>query len=262
MGYFDNAIMSGIGDAASGFAVTGGNPYGAAIGGAIGLGTGLLNGMNKPKQPPLNDPNQLAFLEDIQRKRRALATGQDYAYTLANKQNQQQLAQTQQNVLRSGSDMASVQQGLNISQQNSGNQSNKSMSEILQQGGMFTQMAGQQIDAISKRKFDLQFQDYLQKLREKSEATQGMTQNIMGAAGMYLGNKQNQDFLSTLSRNNGTNNAYMSQMPQRQSQPLANPNDNYNPPSLYRQVGLSDYYSTPNNYFGNQQVGSLYANNQ
>ena len=189
MGNFDNVLQSGVGGAATGFSVGGG--YGAAIGGAAGIGMGLLGNMNKPKQPPLTDPNQAAFLEDIQRKRRALATGQDFAYQLANKQNQQQLAQTQQNVLRSGSDMASVQQGLNISQQNSGNQSNKSMSEILQQGGIFTQMAGQQIDAISKRKFDLQFQDYLQKLREKSEATQGMTQNIMGAAGMYLAGNKN-----------------------------------------------------------------------
>jgi hypothetical protein len=120
-----------------------------------------------------------------------LANGQDFNYQLQNRQNQQQLAQTQQNVLRSGSNMSAVQGGLNAAQQTAGSNSNKATAGLLQQQGFFTQLAGQSIDEMSKRKYDLQFNDYLQKLREKSELQQGLTQSVMAASGFLAGNSNN-----------------------------------------------------------------------
>ena len=168
-------LQQTVSGAATGTAVEPG--WGTLIGAGAGLGMGILGQANKPKVPPLDDNNQAdlaAFL-------------QDYNYKLQNRQNQQQLAQTQQNVLRSGSNMSAVQGGLNAAQQTAGSNSNKATAGLLKQQDFFTQLAEQSIDDMSKRKYDLQFNDYLQKLREKSELQQGLTQSVMAASGFLAG---------------------------------------------------------------------------
>ena len=166
-----------------------GDEWWKVIGGASPIASGIMNRMEKKEEVDKEDARQRAFLDEINRKRKALESGRDYAYELANKQVQKGLAQTQQNVLRSGSDIASVQQGLNIAQQNAGDQYNKATAGLLSQQGIFTQLANQQIDKLAERKLNIEEQQYMQKLLEKSNQQQATGQNMEALFAQLLGDK-------------------------------------------------------------------------
>jgi hypothetical protein len=188
--WFNNITQSGTQGASLGSMVPGiGTGIGAAAGVVLGIAKSILQ--PKAKMPPLEDPSQVAYLDELNRKRKALNSGADYNYQLANQQAQKGLATTQNAVLKSGSDIGSVLTGLNMAQQNAGNQMNNATSYLLNKQEAADKAYGESIDAIAARKLSLQFNQYLQALRTNSESSQAGGQNMMGGLAYLMGHLNN-----------------------------------------------------------------------
>ena len=193
------------------------NPgWGTLIGGVAG---GLYGGVktlvdNKNKdQVPLSDPAQVAYLAELDRKRKALQNGTDYQYKLANQQIQKNLATTQSNALKSGGgDIGATMNMLNNSQQYAGNQSNQATNYLLNKGEQYDNAYGQNLDAIAQRKLQIQFNSYLQNLRQNAESRQSNDQNLMGSLAYLLG--QNSFGKNSAFNETNINNALEYKIPQ------------------------------------------------
>lgn len=251
--------LENIGGGAATGALTGaeiGGGYGALIGGVAG---GLYGGIktlvdNKNKsQVPLSDPAQLAYLAELDRKRKALQNGTDYQYQLANQQIQKNLATTQSNALKAGGgDIGATMNMLNNAQQYAGGQSNQATNYLLNKGEQYDTAYGTNLDAIAQRKLQIQFNTYLQNLRQNAESRQSNDQNLMGSLAYLLGqgtggNNATTPTTPTTNSNTGFS-SYNRLSPEIQS------NRNYALPTGVN--GMSPDF----NFFSNQNVGSKYAN--
>lgn len=106
--------MGGFGGAAQGASAgfTVGGPWGAAIGGGLGLIGGLMQaGQQKKRMGEYNraeagvqpvDPNQVAFLNRLKQQERFYRAGTDAASAFARQDQGNALAQTQANITRMG----------------------------------------------------------------------------------------------------------------------------------------------------------------
>jgi len=166
-----------------------------AIAAGIQAGTGLaqtIGGMIKRRQadkatPPLEDPEQRALLDEINRKRRLLERGGGAGFALGSGLIGRQLSQSQRNVLRAtGGNVGAALSGLSMTQRAAGDQTNKLIAQQQQEAGFYTQMAAQETREIAQRKFALQMAERLQKLRESAELKQSGMENIMSGAAMLL----------------------------------------------------------------------------
>ena len=223
-----------------------GNKWWEVLGAASPVASGIMAYTGKKDEIAKEDARQRAFLEEINRKRKALESGRDYAYELANKQVQKGLAQTQQNILRSGSDIASIQQGLNIAQQNAGDQFNKTTAGLLSQQGIFTQMANEQIDKLAARKLNVEMQNYLQELYQKKNIQQASSQNLMGMLAYLLGNtgtSTDQTAATTPNENAWANTNVNTDM-----SPSIATTRNFETATPQGAFDYSNLYSTPNKY--------------
>ncbi len=219
-----------------------GNKWWEVLGAVSPVASGIMAYTDKKESIAKEDIRQRAFLDEINKKRKALESGRDYAYELANKQVQKGLAQMQQNILRSGSDIASIQQGLNISQQNAGDQYNKATAGLLSQQGIFTQLANEQIDKLASRKLNVEMQDYLQKLYQKKNTQQAASQNAMAMLSYLLGGKETSTNNTSIPIQNNNQPLYNWQSPQNDfsntvvgTQNYSTSNNNFDHTSLLNQ---------------------------
>ena len=134
-----------------------------------------LEAESKRFKPPSEDIEERGFLNELNRKRRAIATGTAYQNTATNIG--QQLANTNQGILRaSGGAGGAAISGMT----RAGRAAGQSLGDITAQGQQlemgYTGMAGQLLQRIASRKAELQLNDY-QRLLGQSEQSR--------AAGQY-----------------------------------------------------------------------------
>lgn len=167
-----------------GFAL--GGPTGSAIGGAAGS---LFDAaQNDAQAPPATDPQQLEFLNELQQKKRSINTGTEFDNQ--EKEAQQGLAQTQQNIANAaGGDVGDTIAGFNKAQRVYGNNLDDILAKGAQNEKFFSTMAGDMLNRISDRKYQLQIADYNQKLAQSKQSEQdaGGVINAAGAKSGYGG---------------------------------------------------------------------------
>lgn len=206
-GEFDfSNLMNGLGDAGAGAAsgFMAGGPSGAAIGAGLNLATSLLQGLQANKQkkqanaamPELQDPNQAAFLTELNQKRRSLETGADYAGAMGAINST--TAGTQEAISRNtGGDVGGTIQAL-LQAQSSGNTAkNNVLSNAANEQLQYNSMYGGLLNQIAARRLQLQMYNSQQNRAEWAKMQQNANQNAMagitGAAGLLLGKQQKQN---------------------------------------------------------------------
>lgn len=189
-------LLSNLGSASGGGG--GGGGAGGAAGGAgaiMGLASSLIQGIQAKRlknksdaaMPELVDPNQAAFLAELNQKRRSIETGADFAGAMANID--ATTAGTQEAITRAtGGDVGGTIQALLQAQRTAGGAKNQAIAQGQQQQQAYTGMYKQMLDQIAGRRFSLQQQRSQQALAEWGKMKQGANQNFMaglaGAAGM------------------------------------------------------------------------------
>src|SRR5690242_1359903 len=128
----------------------------------------------KKFKPPAEDMEERGFLNDLNRKRRAIATGTAYQNTATNIG--QQLANTNQGILRaSGGAGGAAIAGMGRAQR----AASQSLGDVTAQGQQlemgYTGMAQQLLNRIASRKAELQLNDY-QRLLGQAEQLRGAGQ--------------------------------------------------------------------------------------
>ena len=162
-----------------------GAPLGLAMGVGSGIG-GAIQGMAQRRQanrmePPREDIEQRAILDDIRRKRRNMEMGIGTEAQLAKDLAGRNLAQTQRNVLRaSGGRPGTAMQGLAMASRAAGDVQNKALAQQSQMANYYTQLQQQGIDAMAKRRLYLDRQRQAQMQRESAESLQAAGQNLAG----------------------------------------------------------------------------------
>lgn len=160
-------------------------PY--AMAGTQALGQ-LITGAAKKRQAnqmelPETDPNQIAMLNEVNRKRQQLEMGTGAEFENLRRNTAEAQAQTQANVLKAaGGNVGATIQGINMAQQGAGAAYAQGSVPLVAKSGQYQMLAKQMVDDIAKRKFEVQQWQKLQKMREAAEATQAGMQNLAPAA--------------------------------------------------------------------------------
>lgn len=188
-----NAASSTASGAANGAAM-GGGP-GAIAGAAVNLGTSLIQGIqsNRAKKkaesafPELVDPNQSAFLSELNQKRRSIETGADFAGAMD--KIDATTAGTNEAITRNtGGDVGATIQALLQAQNSANSAKNSVIGQGQQQQLAYNNMYGGLLNQISARRLQLQMQRSQQNLGEWAKGKQGSNQNVLAgitsAAGM------------------------------------------------------------------------------
>lgn len=168
-----------------------GGPAGAAVGAGLNLATSLFQEIkaNKLKNkaesafPDLVDPNQSAYLAELDQKRKSIETGA--AFQSGMDAIDQTTASTQNAITKStGGDVTSTIQSLLQAARNSGRAKNEVLAQGQNQQFAYNNLYGNLMNQISGRKMQLQMQRSQQNLAEWSKMKQGANQNFQaGAAG-------------------------------------------------------------------------------
>ena len=173
-------------------------PEGALVGAGLGLATGLIQNIQADKlkkqsasaAPELTDPNQAAFLAELNQKRKSLASGASYGAGMQ-QADLTQAATNQAIVNGAGGDSGATIQGLLQAQQVSGNIKNQTLVNGEQQQLAYDSAYGTQLNKIAARKMQLQYGEQQQRLAEWAKKKQFASQNantgITGAAGLLSG---------------------------------------------------------------------------
>lgn len=186
MGVLDGILKGGSTGAALG-------PAGAVAGAGIGLATGLIQNIqaNKLKKqadaamPELVDPNQAAYLSELNQKRKSIASGA--AFSTAMQQADMQQASANDAITRnSGGDSGSAIQALLQAQANSGNIKNQALANGQQQQMGYDSMYGNQLNKIAARTLQLQLLESQQKRAEWAKKKQFAGQNTQAGGATAL----------------------------------------------------------------------------
>lgn len=172
-----------------------GGPTGAAIGAGLGIATSAIQGIQAARlkkkaeaaMPELVDPNQAAFLSELNQKRRSIETGADFAGAMDNID--ATTAGTQEAITRNtGGDVGGTIQALLQAQQTGNMAKNAAIGQGQQQQMQANSMYGNLLNQIAARRFSLQQQQSQQALAEWGQKKQTSNQNAMagvtGAAGI------------------------------------------------------------------------------
>jgi len=167
------------------------SPPAEMAGMAIGLGQTVLGSIKKAQAnklgPPLEDPEQRSYLNEIKRKKRQLETGTSPEFRFATDLLGRNLANTQRNISKmAGGGVGQTLQGFNQSLQTAGQSTAQIGAQQQQAVGYYQQLAGKLIGDMAQRKMDLQMWEKLQKLREASELQKSGGQNVMAGLGLTL----------------------------------------------------------------------------
>ena len=178
-----SGIGAGIGSVVGGIAgsiVPGlGTAVGASIGGAVGggIGSAVDASKNKAQQPPMVDPNQLALLNEMNQRRKALMTGAGVQSGI--NQVNQATAQTQNVISRNtGGDIGNTISGLLQAQRVGGQNINQVLGGANQQQQFFTTLADQLNGKIADRKLGLQQYEYGRQLAQQAENSKNNMTNL------------------------------------------------------------------------------------
>lgn len=205
-------IMSLAGGAAKAIGGASGGGSGQNSG-LMSLGTGLFQQFqaNKLKKqadsamPGLVDPNQAAFLSELNQKRKSLDTGA--AYGAGNAAIDASTAGTNEALVRStGGDAGGTIQALLSSQANAGQAKNNLNAQGAQQQLQYTGMYNALNNAISARSEQLQLYRSQQARAEWAQKQQMANQNTMAGLGMANSGQQHspmQNSIPDLSGNSG-----------------------------------------------------------
>jgi hypothetical protein len=168
---------------------------GASAGAGLSLATSLVQGIQAQRQkkkadaafPELVDPNQAAFLSELNQKRRSIETGADFAGAM-DKINAT-TAGTQEAITRNtGGDVGGTIQALLQAQNSANSAKNAVIGQGQQQQLAYNNMYGGLLNQISARRLQLQMQRSQQNLGEWAKGQQGTNQNLLAgltsAAGM------------------------------------------------------------------------------
>ena len=206
-GALGNMLFPGIGGAI-------GSSLGSAIGGSIGKngsqgeskgsgspqaglssGVGILQNLQAMKlkrqadsaMPGFVDPNQSAFLAELQQKRRSIDTGADFAAGMNTIDSTN--AGTNEAIVRStGGDVGGTIQALLQSQGMANQAKNNVLAQGQQQQMQYNQMYGSLLNRIEDRKLQLQMYRTQQARAEQMKKQQQANQNMM--AGLARASQQ------------------------------------------------------------------------
>jgi len=192
-----STIGSGIGTVAgaaigSAIAPGVGTGIGAAIGGGLGKAVGGMVGNAGKKdggQLPLSDPEQLALLAEIHRRRQQAASG--VLEPGAQQAAQQLLGATQSNLAKvSGGDVGGTVSALLQAQKLGGRNINQLLGQQQNQEKFFLSAESDLQNRVAQRKLDIQYLEQLRRQAQQAEnATSGNENaaNLAATAGPDLG---------------------------------------------------------------------------
>lgn len=187
-GALGNMILPGVGGA-----------IGTSLGSAIGGSTGLLQNIQAKKLkdqaesylPAYADPNQTAYLTELQQKRRSIDTGADFAAGMQAIDTTN--AGTNEALVRStGGDVGGTVQALLQSQGVANQGKNQILAQGQQQQMQYNQMYGNLLSRIEDRKLQLQMYRSQQARAEWAKKQQQANQNRMAGLGSLTQQGDNQ----------------------------------------------------------------------
>lgn len=166
-------------------------PEGAVVGAGLGLATSLIQNIKADKLkraadngvPDLVDPNQAAYLAELNQKRKSMDTGADYAAGMDSVDST--TAGTNDAILKAtGGDTGGTIQALLQANSSAGNAKNNIIASGQQQRSAYDQMYGGMLNQIAARKMQIQMYQSQQNMAEWAKMKQGANANGMaGAAG-------------------------------------------------------------------------------
>lgn len=194
---------------------------GNLVGGAVGAGAGALIGLLKGAgqgagakrdqraadnlQPSLYDPQQQAFLAEINQKRKSINSGSAYAADMGDI-NQSQAGTNQAIVQTAGGDSAGTIQGLLAAQQGAGRLKNQVLGQAGQEGQFYNTFGNNLLANISGRAMQLQLAQQTQKRAQWAQKSQDSFANITnGVARMGDGGGSEMNWLDMFQRHESPN---------------------------------------------------------
>ena len=189
------SLLGGVGGLAIGGPV--GAQVGSSLGGAIGGLFGARNAQKKvdASQPVAEDPNQISRLQEIDRTRRQIATGNDPLTRSRINEIQRVGATTQSNIARNtGGDVGGTVAGLLRAQRNVDSGVNQAFNQSQARLPFFENLSSQLSNRVAQRKLELNIRDQNQARAEQAQqqtfsnnAVSGLVGSLGGVAGGGLG---------------------------------------------------------------------------
>lgn len=189
-----SALLPVIKGAIGGGGGGGGGGKAGAAGAITGLATGLIQTVQAGKlkkkadaaMPDLVDPNQAAYLAELNQKRKSIETGADF--TEAMQQADTSQASTNDALLKSsGGNIGATIQALLQSQSVAGDVKNKALAQGQAQQFNWDTAYGSQLNKIATTKRQLQLYDSQQKRAEWAQKKQTASQNVNAGISGLLG---------------------------------------------------------------------------
>ncbi len=197
---FGNIAKDTAKGASMGSAVPGvGTLIGAGIGSTIGGVTSLIEAIHGRKdkqaadnlQPSLYDPQQQAFLAEINQKRKSINSGSAFAADMGDI-NQSQQGTDQAIVQNGGGDSAGTIAGLLTAETNAGRLKNQVLGNSMAEGQFYNTFGNSLLDSISARSLQLQLAQQSQRRAQWAQESQDAYGNATNAAArMGNGNGMN-----------------------------------------------------------------------
>lgn len=169
------SVVPGVGTA---LGAVGGAAQGAGIAN-LGTTIGMIGGggKNNSQGLPMFDPSQLALLNEINQRRKALMTGAGVQSGLS--QVNQQTAQAQNLIAKNtGGDVGSTVSGLLQAQAVGGQNTNNVLAGAGQQQQYFTDLYNKLSNDISARKYGIQRYEYARQLAQEAEDAKNRNTNL------------------------------------------------------------------------------------
>lgn len=175
-----SSMLSGLGGGGGG-----GGQSGQAIGAGISLATSLVQGIQAAKlkrkadsaMPEMVDPNQAAFLSELNQKRKSIETGADFAGAMD--QIDATTAGTNEAITRNtGGDVGGTIQALLQSAGSANNAKNNVIAQGQQQQMAYNNMYGGLLNQIAARRMQLQMYNSQQARGEWAKKQQAANQNF------------------------------------------------------------------------------------
>ena len=160
----------------------------------LGAGIGIIQGLKARKakkaadalMPPASDPTQLAFLAEMNQKRRSLNTGSAFAANMGYLK--QAAAGTNQAIVQAGGgDVAGTMQALLGSQANIARGMNQVLGQADEQQKFYNTFASDLTNKIAQRRMELALSKSLQKRAEWAQYSQDAYANLTNAAARGMG---------------------------------------------------------------------------
>jgi hypothetical protein len=175
------------------------NAFGPAIGFLQSLKARRAKKQAEALMPGASDPTQLAFLAEMNQKRRALNTGSEFAADMGYLK--QAAAGTNQAIVQAGGgDVAGTMQALLGSQANVGRSMNQVLARADEQQKFYNTFTSDLTNKIAQRRMEIALSKSLQKRAEWAQGAQDSYANISNAAARGMGVS---DWADMLKRNPG-----------------------------------------------------------